>query len=145
MAELFTSSAEADALFVKKLNINGLVRELQNTHDSKSLGDFFHKATCQEAVLGLVDQHFEDVASGKKYQILRATSPKEILYDCTHDNPSTMEKFKTGRIALSHLGVVSMADIAIASTWGYDQLISRNIDVVNEKRQYHKFDQGDLF
>ena len=35
MAELFTSSAEADAMFVKKLNLNGLVRELQNTYTTK--------------------------------------------------------------------------------------------------------------
>lgn len=28
MAELFTSSAEADAHFVRKLNINGLIREM---------------------------------------------------------------------------------------------------------------------
>jgi hypothetical protein len=64
MAELFTCSAEADATFVKKLNINGLIREMQNTNDAKSLGDFFHQATCREAVLGLVDQDFEDVVTG---------------------------------------------------------------------------------
>lgn len=64
MAELFTSSAEADATFVRKLNINGLIRELQNTNDAKSLGDFFHQTTCREAVLGLVDQEFEDVITG---------------------------------------------------------------------------------
>jgi hypothetical protein len=42
MAELFTSSAEVDALYVRKLNINGLIREMQNTHNAKSLGDYFH-------------------------------------------------------------------------------------------------------
>jgi glycogen debranching enzyme len=62
------------------------------------------------------------------------------MYDCTHDNPSPLEKFKTARIALSHLGVAAMADIPIASTWGYDQLIPKNIDVVKEKRLYFKFD-----
>jgi glycogen debranching enzyme len=35
MAELFTSSAEIDSMFVKRLNINGLVREIQNTNDTK--------------------------------------------------------------------------------------------------------------
>ena len=28
MAELFTSLAEADALFVRRLNLNGLIREM---------------------------------------------------------------------------------------------------------------------
>ena len=35
MAELFTSSAELDALFCKKLNLNCLVREIQNSYDTK--------------------------------------------------------------------------------------------------------------
>lgn len=35
MAELFTSSAELDSMFVRRLNINGLVREIQNTYDTK--------------------------------------------------------------------------------------------------------------
>jgi hypothetical protein len=42
MAELFTSSAEADAIFVQTLNLNGLVRELQNTYNARQLGAYFH-------------------------------------------------------------------------------------------------------
>lgn len=123
MAELFTSSAEADAMFVRKLNINGLVREMQNTYDSKNLGDFYHSITCKEAVLGLIDEDFVDPFSGEKIRVLKSRRPMDILYDCTHDNPAPVKKFKTGRIALSHLGVESMADIPIATTWGYDQLL----------------------
>ena len=52
--------------------------------------------------------------------MLKPVKPSEIVYDCTHDNPAPVEKFKTGRIALSHLGIISMADCAIATTWGYD-------------------------
>jgi hypothetical protein len=77
------------------------------------------------------------VATGEKYLVLKARRPNDILYDCTHDNPSPLEKFKTGRIALPHLGVAAMADISIASTWGYDHLLPKNINVVNEKRMYH--------
>ena len=46
MAELFTSSVIADALFVSRLNINGLIREIQNTYDAKDLGSNFHRFTC---------------------------------------------------------------------------------------------------
>lgn len=60
MAELFTSSAEMDALFVQKLNINGLVREMQNKYSCRDLGAYFHEITCREAVLGLIDTGFED-------------------------------------------------------------------------------------
>ena len=52
--------------------------------------------------------------------MLKPLKPLDIIYDCTHDNPTPLEKFKTGRIALSHLGLLGMADTAIASTWGYD-------------------------
>jgi hypothetical protein len=42
MAELFTDSARLDALFCKKLNLNAMVRELQNRSDAGSSGDYFH-------------------------------------------------------------------------------------------------------
>jgi hypothetical protein len=76
--------------------------------------------TCREAVLGLVEPDLEDVTTGQRYRILKPYRPNDILYDCTHDNPAPVEKFRTGRIALSHLGVICMSDIPIASTWGYD-------------------------
>ena len=46
MAELFTNSSELDALFCKKLNLNGLVRELQNRGDVGSTGAYFHQLSC---------------------------------------------------------------------------------------------------
>jgi hypothetical protein len=46
MAELFTPSAEYDALYTKLLNINGLIRELQNREGGRALGDYFHQLTC---------------------------------------------------------------------------------------------------
>ncbi len=44
--------------------------------------------------------------------------PEDMIYDCTHDNPTVLEKFQTGRMALPHIGLLSLADISIASTWG---------------------------
>jgi hypothetical protein len=38
-----------------------------------------------------------------------------------------------------------MSDITIASTWGFDQLLPRNISVINEKKLYKTFIQDDLF
>ena len=46
MAELFTNSSELDAMFCQKLNLNGLVREMQNRYDTGSLGAYFHHLTC---------------------------------------------------------------------------------------------------
>lgn len=63
-------------------------------------------------MLGRVDREFEDIngGGGLAYEILKPTKPSDIIYDCTHDNPAPVEKFKTGRIALPHIGVISMAD-----------------------------------
>ena len=67
-----------------------------------------------------------------------------MLYDCTHDNPAVVERFQTGRMALPHIGLAAVADIAIASTWGYDLLVGEQIHCVSEKRQYATFDQREL-
>jgi len=55
MAELFTSSAELDAYFTSRLNINGMIREIMNKGDTASVGSYFHELTCREAVLGKLD------------------------------------------------------------------------------------------
>lgn len=39
-------------------------------------------------------------------------------------------------MALAHIGLASMADISIASTWGYDFLVHKQIHCVEEKRVY---------
>ena len=62
MAELFTSSAELDAYFTTRLNINGMIREIMNKGDTNSVGGYFHEITCRgEAVLGKIDSDFEFV------------------------------------------------------------------------------------
>jgi glycogen debranching enzyme len=143
MAELFTNSPVLDALFCQKLNLNGMVREFQNRYDTGSTGAYFHHLTCQKAVLGQIDSEFTDV-QGRKYSVLKATSPVDIIYDCTHDNPSVVEKFQTGRMALPHLGLGALSDTSIASTWGYDVLVGKQIHCVTEKRTYPLFDQSDI-
>mmetsp|Transcript_21689 Transcript_21689/g.15987 ORF Transcript_21689/g.15987 Transcript_21689/m.15987 type:complete len:204 (-) Transcript_21689:464-1075(-) len=122
MAELFTSSAEADAVFVQRLNINGLVRELQNKFSPKDLGAYFHQISCREAVLGQIDRNFED-AEGAQFRVLVPKKPSDIVYDTTHDNPPMAERFQTPTIALPLIGLNAMSDQAIATTWGYDLLL----------------------
>jgi len=61
MAELFTSSAELDALFTTRLNINGMIREIMNRGDTRGVGAYFHEITCREAVVGKLDADFEKV------------------------------------------------------------------------------------
>jgi hypothetical protein len=47
-------------------------------------------------------------------------------------------------MALPHIGLSSLADKAIASTWGYDLLVHQQIHCVSEKRLYPIHDQSDI-
>ena len=126
MAELFTNSAELDALFTSRLNINGMIREMMNKGDVDSTGAYFHEITCGEAAIGRLDQDFEFVhdsaedGSAKNYRLLTPSKPNDVIYDCTHDNPSPLEKFGSRRLALPTIGLLGLADQIIATTWGYD-------------------------
>lgn len=122
MAELFTDSARLDALFCKKLNLNAMVRELQNRSDAGSTGDYFHQLCCTERPVGVIDDTHQDL-SGRLFRVLKSRKPEDMLYDCTHDNPSMLEKFQTGRIALPLIGLSSLGDASIATTWGVDLLV----------------------
>jgi len=135
MAELFTSSAELDAIFVQKLGINILIRELQNETDTHKLGNYIKYVTCQETKIGTIDDTFIDT-NDKSYKVLKPRKPEDILYDQTHDNLAIVQKFKTGRQALPLLGLISMLDKPIASNWGYDYLMHEKINCIKETRQY---------
>lgn len=39
-------------------------------------------------------------------------------------------------MALPTMGVLALADQIIATTWGFDQLLPKNVDVVSETRLY---------
>lgn len=100
MAELFTPSAEYDALYTKLLNINGLIRELQNREGGGQLGDYFHQLTCQENPIGII-------AKGNS---LIPCKPNEVIYDMTHDNPSMLDKFGNRMLALPVSALLSNAN-----------------------------------
>jgi hypothetical protein len=86
--------------------------------------------------LGLhLDGTFLDIG-GHPYKNLIASKPNEILYDCSHDNPSIFDKYDTGTMALPLLCLNSVSSKALASTWGYDILVKENIHCVEEERLY---------
>lgn len=76
MAELFTPSAEHDTLYTKMLNINGLIRELENRTGTRNLGTYYHELTCQQNPVGQLQQG----------NILVPKKPSDVIYDVTHDN-----------------------------------------------------------
>lgn len=58
----------------------------------------------------------------------------------THDNPAPGEKYPGhAKIALPHMVLNSMSYQSVASTWGYDFLLPKQLSVVTEERKYHQF------
>lgn len=91
----------------------------------------------------MIDLNHRD-NTNRPYLKLTSRQPEDIIYDCTHDNPSVVEKFQTGRMALPHIGLASLADKAIATTWGYDHLVHKQIHCVEDKRLYPIDNQQDI-
>lgn len=61
IAELFTHSNKLDGLFCRRLNLNAMVRELQQKPEVGMLAGYYHFLTCQRAVHGGIDEKFRDI------------------------------------------------------------------------------------
>jgi hypothetical protein len=99
MAELFTPKLQIDVNFAKRLNLNGMIREIQNRTDAQGVGAYFWQLACQENVIGKVSNDVE-MEEGCNAKVLVPLAPRDVIYDCTHDNPSPLDKFGSRRLHL---------------------------------------------
>jgi glycogen debranching enzyme len=60
---------------------------------------------------------------------------KALFMDCTHDNETPFQK-RTAEDALSTMALVCMTECAVGSVKGFDELVPKHIDIVNESRLY---------
>ncbi|KAJ3088189.1 hypothetical protein HK102_009342 [Quaeritorhiza haematococci] len=159
-AELFTGSEEKDTLFVKELGINSLIREAMSAWDSfelsrlvhrygggpvgsltfrpehfplEMLGHEVHMSTTTHpskiASMGAVDGNDELVVD------IKGSVPHALFMDCTHDNETPHQK-RTAEDTLPNAAVVMMANCAVGSVKGYDELVPELLNVVTERRKY---------
>ncbi len=130
IAELFTGNASLDEQFVARLGITALVREMMQCGDvaqvlstilSSSLAGSKRPLGAPSAVMG---------GAG----VLRCSSDLPVmLYDVTHDNEPADSRFGAwGTPVVAALA--SMAAGAVGTTWGVDQLLPEQLDVVKENR-----------
>lgn len=139
MAELFTSDSKLDAYFVKYLGINSLVREAMNASDPGSLGGLIYSyGQGETSSLGKLEDtslNNSSLFTNPSYKRLQSTPVPAILYDCTHDNPTPVERRKA-HDALPNAAMVAMANCFVASTRGYDEFIPQQLSVITETRTY---------
>lgn len=137
LAEFFTNNRHSEAEATRELGINGLIREMQNFGNCEELSAQYHGyGGCREYIIGKLDDTYLDHSTGEIYRKIKQRYPLPVFYDMTHDNLSTIEKFPPGTVALPHLALGSVLCCSIASTYGFDILLPKNLHVVKEMRLY---------
>ncbi|CAI2359529.1 unnamed protein product [Moneuplotes crassus] len=137
LAEFFTNNRQSEAEATRELGINGLIREMQNFGNCQELSAQYHGyGGCREYIIGKLDDHYLDHSTGEIYRKIKQRYPLPVFYDMTHDNSSTIEKFPPGTISLPHLALGSVLCCSIASTYGFDILLPKNLHIVKEMRLY---------
>lgn len=114
LAEFFSNSAETDTKYCSKIGINLLLRESLSHYSISTLSSAL---ICN------------------KENFLISSNIPTVLYDFTHDNP-TVPQLRCTEDVVGNLIAVQFKLGAIGSTRGYDQVVPRQLSVVEEKRKY---------
>lgn len=142
IAELFTGSADLDALYVSRLGINLLIREAMTASSPRELSGWVYRygngeiksVGCVEPCAGhaesLIISPYEQPAT-----VLVPTATPALFYDCTHDN-MTPAQARTAMDALPNAAIVCFTPCAVASTRGYDELLPVQLSTAKEMRLY---------
>lgn len=144
-AELFTGSEQTDILFVSKLGLNSLIREMENGHDPKEESRLLYRFGVNKPV-GSMDsdclskQGKVSVPGSKEVKQctvvpLEGSMPHALFMDVTHDNETPARK-RTPEDAITMAALVSFSWSAIGSNKGFDDLYPDQLNVVSEKRMY---------
>lgn len=150
-AELFTGSEKKDTTFVSKLGINSLIREAMNAWDPTEMSRLIHRQGGTPVGSFTIPPHQFPVEmighdTGSNYYhaletkgefviSVKASSPHSLFMDCTHDNETPNQK-RRAVDTLSNATLVAMTACAVGSVKGYDEIVPKLLDVVNETKKY---------
>lgn len=108
--------------------------DAQFLHDKTASGTLPTERATSSAPTGPAnDSHtFGDVCVNV---LVKGSRPHALFMDCTHDNPTPMQK-RTGQDTLSTAALVAMSVSAVGSVRGFDHLVPKLLDLVKEGRLY---------
>lgn len=159
VAELFSGSEQMDCLYVERLGLSSLIREAMQAWTEGELSGLTHKnggrpigsyrfipmdnfAYNSDIKL---DEDYSSFGSNNRSmksaseitipRILTAVPPHALLMDCTHDNETPTQK-RTVEDTLPNAALVALCSSAIGSTFGYDEIFPRLLNLVTETRTY---------
>ncbi|KFY25104.1 hypothetical protein V493_04846 [Pseudogymnoascus sp. VKM F-4281 (FW-2241)] len=142
VAELFTGSEEMDYVFVKRLGINGLIREAMQAWNTGELSRLVHRHGGRPIGSFEVDEiSGNDATAGPGENVaeivrkIKQTPVNALFMDCTHDNEVPAQK-RDARDTLPNAALVNMCASATGSVFGYDEIYPKIIDLVHETRLY---------
>lgn len=131
VAELFTEDRAMDVRYCSSLGISALIREAMQCDNAETLARRVAEFSKEEHI----SAHVIDEDASATMQFLEPQAPACLFMDCTHDNDAPPEK-RAASDYLPNSALVAMANCAIGSTFGYDQLVPHRISVVHEERLY---------
>lgn len=153
-AELFTGSEEMDVLFVSKLGINSLIREMENGHDpkeesrllyrfgvNKPIGSMDTDCLSKESTVQVFSRNGKSAARQCNIVPLAGSMPHALFMDVTHDNETPTRK-RTTEDAMTMAALVAFSWSAIGSNKGFDDLYPDQLNVVSETRKYQVAEKG---
>jgi hypothetical protein len=148
MAELFAGTKERELGFVNRIGINIMIREAIYCTNTDELDEKLYRygSGGKNTVLGALDPRVKRYVARKDslgefvdaldYYLLTPITPKSIIYDITHDNPTLHERYNNLALNLTFLATISMTMSSIGSTRGFDQLFPYQPSVIKENRLY---------
>jgi len=135
--EVFTGSTVVDAIFVKRMGLNALLRETIKKNKAVELhGHVNWLSESMEQEIGSIRPASEvNQKTGEVLELLWAKLPTSLVFDQTHDNQAIIQAHGV-RQSLPIIAINSFSNLFQGTIKGVDEFFPEALSVVSERRLY---------